>query len=120
MLRSMRRSIGERIDHAYYALLRTTITRFAPAVVRFDEGDPLLGAGVRGAIRPGTFAPRRVALAITGVASALTLFAFTWTVADGQGDDPVWVIGVAVVGCGIAVALADALSRRRVQQKLGA
>jgi hypothetical protein len=68
----------------------------------------------------GTFAPRRAALAITGVASALTLFAFTWTVADGQGDDPVWVIGVAVVGCGIAMAFADVLSRRRVQQKLGA
>ena len=45
MIRSMRRSVGERIDHAYYALLRTTVTRFAPAMVRFDEGDPLLSAG---------------------------------------------------------------------------
>jgi len=52
MIRSVRRSVGERIDHVYYALLRTTVTRFAPAVVRFDEGDPLLGAGVSGAIRP--------------------------------------------------------------------
>ena len=52
MIRSMRRSVGERIDHVYYALLRTTVTRFAPAVVRFDEGDPLLSAGVRGPISP--------------------------------------------------------------------
>ena len=52
MIRSMRRSVGERIDHAYYALLRTTVTRFAPAVVRFDEGDPLLSAGFRGPISP--------------------------------------------------------------------
>lgn len=48
MIRSMRRSVGERIDHVYYALLRTTITRFAPSVVQFDEGDPLLSAGPAG------------------------------------------------------------------------
>ena len=52
MIRSMRRSVGERIDHAYYVLLRTTVTRFAPALVRFDEADPLLSAGVRGPISP--------------------------------------------------------------------
>jgi hypothetical protein len=50
---SIRRSIREQIDHAYYALLRTTVTRFAPAVVRFDEGDPLLGAGLARERRTG-------------------------------------------------------------------
>jgi hypothetical protein len=68
----------------------------------------------------GTLAPRRPALMITGIASACTLFAFTWTVVDRQGDDPVWVLGVAVIGCGIAMAITDILSRRRVQQKHGA
>jgi hypothetical protein len=52
MIHSIRRSLGERIDHVYYALLRTTVTRFAPAVVRFDEGDPLLGAGLAGRRAP--------------------------------------------------------------------
>ena len=48
MIRSMRRSVGERIDNVYYALLRTAVTRFAPSAVRFDEGDPLLSAGPAG------------------------------------------------------------------------
>jgi hypothetical protein len=48
MIRSVRRSVGERIDHVYYSLLRRTVTRFAPEMVRFDEGDPLLVAGFTG------------------------------------------------------------------------
>jgi hypothetical protein len=42
MIHSIRRSLGAQFDHVYYSLLRTTVTRFAPSVVRFDEGDPLL------------------------------------------------------------------------------
>jgi hypothetical protein len=45
MIRSIRRGVGEQVDQVYFALLRMTITRFMPAVVQFDEGDPLLGAG---------------------------------------------------------------------------
>jgi len=64
----------------------------------------------------GLLAPRRVALAVTAVAVALTLFAFVWTVTDGVGNDPAWIILVAVVGGGAALALADALSRVRARR----
>ena len=64
----------------------------------------------------GLLAPRRVALAVTAVAVALTLFVFVWTVTDGVGNDPAWIILVAVVGGGAALALADALSRVRARR----
>ena len=47
MILSKGRSVGEQIDHFYFSLLRMTVTRLVPAVVQFDEGDPLLGAGIR-------------------------------------------------------------------------
>jgi hypothetical protein len=72
------------------------------------------------AVMAGMFAPRRAALIITAVAAALTLVSFVWSLVDGQGNDPVWLLGVAVLGCGAAMAVADALSRRRLQQRAGA
>jgi hypothetical protein len=48
MIHSIRRSVGAQLDYVYYALLRTTVTRFAPSLVQFDEGDPLLSAGLAG------------------------------------------------------------------------
>jgi hypothetical protein len=53
MIGSIRRGVGEQVEHVYYSLLRLTVTRFVPAVVQFDEGDPLLGAGFTGAHRAG-------------------------------------------------------------------
>jgi hypothetical protein len=38
-------SIGEQIDHFRYSLLRVTVMRLVPAVLQFDEADPLLVAG---------------------------------------------------------------------------
>ena len=67
----------------------------------------------------GAFAPRRAALTITVVAAVLTVLSFVWAVADGKGNDPVWLIGVAFVGGVAAVGVADALSRRN-QQRAGA
>ena len=74
---------------------------------------PLLIVTLLIAVVSGMFAPRRVAIAVTGLASAATLFAFIWTFADGQGNDPWWILPEAIVGCGIALAVADGLSRRR-------
>lgn len=45
MIHTMRRSLGEHLEEVYYALLRTTVTRFVPTAVQFDEQDPILGAG---------------------------------------------------------------------------
>jgi hypothetical protein len=53
MLRSIRRTVGEQIDHVTYSLLRMTVTRLVPAVVQFDEGDPLLLAGSTRERHPG-------------------------------------------------------------------
>jgi hypothetical protein len=47
MIHAIRRSLGERLDQVYYALLRTTVTRLFPAAIQFDEQDPILGAGFR-------------------------------------------------------------------------
>ena len=47
MIHAMRRSVGERLEQVYYALLRTTVTRFVPAAIPFDEQDPILEAGLR-------------------------------------------------------------------------
>ncbi len=53
MFRSIRRTVGEQIDHVTYSLLRMTVTRLVPAAVQFDEGDPLLVAGFAGERHPG-------------------------------------------------------------------
>ena len=45
MIHTMRRIFGEHLEQVYYSLLRTTVTRFVPAAVQFDERDPILGAG---------------------------------------------------------------------------
>lgn len=74
---------------------------------------PLIIVTLLIAVVAGLFAPRRLALILTGVAAAATLFSFIWSFTDGQGNDPAWLIVVALVGCGIALAVADALSRRR-------
>ena len=67
----------------------------------------------------GMFATRRVALALTGAAAALTLLQLIWAVVEGVGNDPWWIIPVGLVGCGIALAVAAGLSRGR-QQPVGA
>ncbi|HYN55615.1 MAG TPA: hypothetical protein VES03_00310, partial [Motilibacterales bacterium] len=59
------------------------------------------------AVVSGLFAPRRTALIITAVAAVLTLASFIWSLVDGQGNDPVWLLGVAVLGCGAAMAVAE-------------
>jgi hypothetical protein len=65
------------------------------------------------AVIAGMFAPRRAALTITCVAGALTIVSFAWAVADGLGDDPIWLLGVALLGCGGALGVANALSHWR-------
>ena len=45
MIHAMRRSLGEHLEEVYYVLLRTTVTRFVPAAIQYDEHDPILGTG---------------------------------------------------------------------------
>lgn len=74
---------------------------------------PVLIAAVVVAAVLGLFAPRRVALAGTSLACAVVLVAFVWAVVDGKGDDPWWLVLVALAGCALALGLAAALPRAR-------
>jgi hypothetical protein len=74
---------------------------------------PLIILTLLVAVIAGIFAPRRAALIITTVAGALTFVSFAWAAADGLGDDPIWLLGVALVGCGAAIGVANALSKWR-------
>ena len=61
----------------------------------------------------GLFAPRRIALTVTALAAGLTTLAFVWTVADGKGNDPWWLIPIGLICSGIAVASCLVLLARR-------
>jgi hypothetical protein len=45
MIRTVRRTLRDHIDRAYYSVLRATVAWLVPAAVQFDERDPILGAG---------------------------------------------------------------------------
>jgi hypothetical protein len=61
----------------------------------------------------GLFASRRVALVGTTVACSVVLVVCVWAVADGKGDDPWWLVLVALAGCALALSLAAALPQAR-------
>ena len=72
----------------------------------------LIGALLIAAVL-GLFTTRRVALAGTSLACGIVLVAFVWAVVDGKGDDPWWLVLIAVAGCALAMGLAGALPRAR-------
>ena len=74
---------------------------------------PILIAALVIAAILGLFASRRVALAGTTVACAVVMVTFVWAVADGKGDDPWWLVLVALAGCALALTLAAALPQAR-------
>jgi len=74
---------------------------------------PILIAALVIAAILGLFASRRVALAGTTVVCAVVMVAFVWAVVDGKGDDPWWLVLVAVAGCALALTLAAALPQAR-------
>ena len=51
MIHSLGRSLGGRLDRAYYSLLRTAVTHLVPAAIQFDDRDPILAAGFGAAHR---------------------------------------------------------------------
>ncbi len=77
---------------------------------------PLIIATLVLAVGLGLWAPRRVALGVTAAAAAFTVFAFVWAVTDGKGDDPWWIILLAVASGTLALAVASALPRVRTQR----
>ena len=77
---------------------------------------PLLIATIIIGAVSGMLASRRLALVITGVASAFTLLAFVRAATDGQGNDPAWIVPEALIVCGIALALAYSLPARRARR----
>jgi hypothetical protein len=61
----------------------------------------------------GLVAPRRVALGLTGLGAAATLFIWTWAVADGKGDDPAWTLVFPVAAAAVALLIADGVGKAR-------
>ena len=74
---------------------------------------PVLIAALVIAAVLGLFASRRVALAGTTVVCAVVIIAFVRAVVDGKGDDPWWLVLVALAGCALALTLAAALPQAR-------
>jgi hypothetical protein len=76
---------------------------------------PLIVVTLLGAVLTGLWLPRRAAFAATAALSVVTLVAFVWAVSDGKGNDPWWLVLLAVAACGFAVGVVAFLSRRRLQ-----
>ena len=55
----------------------------------------------------------RAARSVTATAALIALVALVWAVADGKGNDPAWLIAVAVAGVAIGAAVCEALVRHR-------
>ena len=49
---------------------------------------------------------RSVSIAIASILGLLSVVVFVWTVADGKGNDPWWLIPIAIAGAALAVAAA--------------
>jgi uncharacterized membrane protein HdeD (DUF308 family) len=74
---------------------------------------PILIAALVVAVLLGLFAQRRTAMIGTAIACAGVLFTFTWAVADGRGNDPWWIMLIALAGCALALVLAATLPMAR-------
>jgi uncharacterized membrane protein YfcA len=74
---------------------------------------PLIIITLALAVVLGLLAPRRIALAITAVAAAVTLFAHIWATVDGKGNDPWWTALVGAASAAIAIALCERVSAGR-------
>lgn len=74
---------------------------------------PLIIVTLAIAVLLGLYAPRRIALAVTTAAAAITLFAHVWATADGTGDDPWWIILVGAASAAAAIVLCERVSAAR-------
>ena len=79
---------------------------------------PLIVITLVVAVLTGIWLPRRAALAVTATLCLVTLTAFVWAVSDGRGNDPWWLVIVAVVACGFALGVVAILSRRRLRRQV--
>jgi hypothetical protein len=67
----------------------------------------------------GLLLQRRTAWIVTSISSVLVIGSFTWTIADGEGSDPPWLLPMALVVCVVALALTAGLARARSAQANG-
>lgn len=64
----------------------------------------------------GLVARPAIAYGVSGALALLGIVAFVWAVADGKGDDPGWLVAVAIAGGLLAIAAcwgAQAVRRSR-------
>lgn len=74
---------------------------------------PLIIITLALAVVLGLLAPRRIALAVTAAAAAVTLFALIWATVDGNGNDPWWTALVGAASAAFAIALCERVSAGR-------
>lgn len=79
---------------------------------------PLIVLTLLVAVVAGVWLPRRAAFAVTGALGAVTLVVFVWSVTDGRGDDPWWLVLVALAAAGSALAVVALLSRHRPHRQV--
>ena len=79
---------------------------------------PLIIITLTLAVILGLLAPRRIALAVTSTAAAVTLFAFIWAAVDGKGQDPWWITLVGAVSAAGAVGLCERVSAGRSRREV--
>jgi hypothetical protein len=79
---------------------------------------PLIVVTLVVAVLTALWLPRRAALAATAALCVITLVAFVWAVSDDKGNDPWWLVLVAVAACGFALGGVAFLSRRRLRRQV--
>jgi hypothetical protein len=84
-----------------------------PPILTLELAMPLIIITLALAVVLGLLAPRRVALAVTAAAAALTLSAHIWATVDGKGNDPWWTALLGAASAAVAIALCERVSAGR-------
>lgn len=79
---------------------------------------PLIVLTLLVAVVAGLWLPRRAAFAVTGALCAATLVTFVWSVADRTGDDPWWLVLVALTTAGLALAVVALFAQQRPHRQV--
>jgi hypothetical protein len=81
---------------------------------------PLVVLTLVAAVLTGLWLPRPRAFAATGVLAVVTVAVFVWSVADGKGNDPWWIVLIALAASVVALGIVHALSRGRAERRASA
>ncbi len=81
---------------------------------------PLLVLTLVVAVLAGFWLRPPAAFAVTGALAALTVVSFVWSVADGKGDEPWWIVVIALAGAALAFGIVRTLTHVRAGRQVSA